>query len=339
MLLMTFRSRPSDAVARVLSIAAATVAALALAACGKEGSKPATQVAAKVNKEEISVHQINFVLQRQQGLKPEQAEVTGQQVLERLIDQEVAVQKAQEQKIDRDPAVMQEIEAARREIIARAYVGKVGNGVSKPTPEEVKAYYDSKPALFRNRRIYSMVEMKVQASPQQVADMQSRLSSFKSMAELGDYLKQSNLRVSTSQNTTPAENLPLQLIDRFAALKEGETVFAASPGGARLLTVTRATDAPVTEEQGRPAIEQYLINERRRKAIEEDMKMIRSTAHVEYIGRFAPAASGATANPAATPAAAASAAAALAATPAPKAPASAAGLDDASLNKGLAGLK
>ncbi|MDP0972048.1 SurA N-terminal domain-containing protein, partial [Klebsiella pneumoniae] len=74
----------------------------------------ASQTAAKVNKEEITVHQINFVLQRQQGLKPEQAEEAGRQVLERLVDQELAVQKAQELKLDRDPRVVQQVEAAKR---------------------------------------------------------------------------------------------------------------------------------------------------------------------------------------------------------------------------------
>ena len=86
-----------------------------LAGCGGGGDKgeKASQTAAKVNKEEITVHQINFVLQQQRGLKPEQAEAASKQILERLIDQELALQKALEQKLDREPRVVQQIEAAR----------------------------------------------------------------------------------------------------------------------------------------------------------------------------------------------------------------------------------
>ncbi|HEY9105136.1 MAG TPA: EpsD family peptidyl-prolyl cis-trans isomerase, partial [Roseateles sp.] len=150
------------------SLLAAMAVAAMLAACGggDKGDK-ASQTAAKVNKEEITVHQINFVLQRQPGLRPEQAEAAGRQVLERLIDQELAVQKAQEQKIDRDPRVVQQIEAAKREIIARAYAERIGEGVAKPSNDEIAKYYADKPALFKERRIYSLQEVQIEAKPEQ----------------------------------------------------------------------------------------------------------------------------------------------------------------------------
>jgi EpsD family peptidyl-prolyl cis-trans isomerase len=108
-----------------------------LAGCGdKKESKGATQTAVKVNKEEITVHQINFMLQQQRGLKPEQAEAASKQILERLIDQELALQKATELKLDRDPRVMQQLEAAKREIVSRAYLEKAGEAASKPTADE-----------------------------------------------------------------------------------------------------------------------------------------------------------------------------------------------------------
>ena len=144
-------------------------AALFMTGCGdkKEKDKPASQTAAKVNKEEITVHQINYVLQQQRGLAPEQAASASKQVLERLVDQELAVQKAQEQKLDRDPRVVQQIEASRREIVARAYVDKIAAGAPKPSPAEIKAYYDAHPALFKERKVYNLQELAIQAKPEQ----------------------------------------------------------------------------------------------------------------------------------------------------------------------------
>lgn len=314
---------------RALRVAFAVGAVLLVAGCGKNEAKPATQVAAKVNKEEISVHQINFVLQRQPGLKPDQAESAGRQVLERLIDQEVALQKAQEQKLDRDPRVLQELEAARRDIIARAYLSRVGDAVAKPTPEEIKAYYDSKPALFRDRRVYTMQELQVDGDSAQIAGLKEALSRSKSLQEVVDYLKAQKLQTRATQNTTPAENVPLPLLDRFAALKDGQTVFSATPTGARLVTLMQSRNAPLAEEQARPAIEQFLLNERKRKAVEQDLKSIRGSAHVEYVGQFVPKSGAAASQPAAEAAPIASTAPAAAAS----------GLDAEAMNKGLAGLK
>ena len=118
-----------------------------------------------MNKEEITVSQINQVLAQQRALPAAQAASAAGVALERLIDQELALQKASDQKLDREPRVMQQIEAARREIISRAYVEKIGEGAPKPTPAEVSAYYEKHPALFANRRIYNLQEVDIEVAP------------------------------------------------------------------------------------------------------------------------------------------------------------------------------
>ena len=111
----------------------ATAIALTLVACGdKEGKKVATQVAAKVGSEEISVHQINQVLSRTNtgGASPEAVQAMGKEVLEKLIDQQLAVDQATENKLHRSPEVVAQIEAARRDILARAYIQQVSAGIA-----------------------------------------------------------------------------------------------------------------------------------------------------------------------------------------------------------------
>ena len=75
------------------------VAAALVAGCGDKGKSDskASQAAARVNGEEITVHQINLLLERQNGLKPEQVDAARSQALEGLIDQQLAVAKAEEQ--------------------------------------------------------------------------------------------------------------------------------------------------------------------------------------------------------------------------------------------------
>lgn len=313
------------------------LAAALLAACGSggDGDKPASQVAAKVNQEEISVHQINYVMQRQPGLKPEQAESGSRQILERLIDQELAVQKAQELKLDRDPQAVQAIEAARREILARMYLERTVEGATPPTPEEVRAYYEDKPELFSQRRIYELREYVIDVPAERVPALQERLAASRSADEFVAWLKTQDLRHTTGQVTRAAEQLPLPLLQSLHKLERGGSMLQPGPAGAQLVVVSGWRDSPVGLEQARPAIEQFLGNERRRQMAEQNIKAIREQAQIEYVGQFAEAAP--TADAAGTPAGAAPPAGAASA--AGGKAGNEAGNDAAAINKGLSGLK
>jgi EpsD family peptidyl-prolyl cis-trans isomerase len=314
-------------------VAALTVLAATalLAGCGDKKDKAASQTAARVNKDEITVHQINFVLQQQRNLRPEQVDVASRQILERLVDQQLALQKADDMKIDRDPRVVQQLEAARREILARGYLEKVGEAAAKPTPEEIKKYYDDKPALFKDRRIYSIQEISIEAKPEQLPVLRDKLAAAKSVNEFLEYLKASDIRFAGNQAVRAAEQLPMNSLESFSRMKDGQAAVVPSANGMQVVVLAGSRSQPVGEEQARPAIEQYLLNDRKRKLVEEDMKALRAAAKIEFIGKFA---QGAASAPAGAPAAAATPAPA---TPAPAAAASG-GLSATDITKGM-GLK
>jgi EpsD family peptidyl-prolyl cis-trans isomerase len=303
-----------------MAVAATIAVTLVLAGCGDSKKKDkASQTAAKVNKEEITVHQINFVMQQQRGVKPEQAEAASKQILERLIDQELALQKADELKLDRDPRVVQQLEAAKREIIARAYVERMGEAATKPTAEEIQKYYADKPALFQERRVYSIQEIGIEAKPDQLDTLRAQLQSAKSVTDFTEYLKANNFRFSGNQAVRAAEQLPMNMLDAFAKMKDGQAMLVPTPTGAQVIVLAGTKSAPVDEAAARPAIEQFLLNERKRTLIEQDMKAMRAAAKIEYVGKFA---EGAASAPKAPPAASAPVAAAS-------------GLDGSDVLKGL----
>lgn len=279
--------------ARLALTAAAVGVTALLAACGGGGKEGATQVAAKVNKEEISVHQINFLLQRQRGLKPEAMPAASRRILDGLIEQELAIQQAVEQKLDRDPRVVAAIEAARREIISRAYADRVADGAAKPTPEEVKQYYTSKPALFAQRRIYGLHEFGIEVPAEQREALAAKVQGVRSADELAGALRAANIKFVHRTATQPAENVPLGLLDKLAAAGEGQSITIGTPAGLNVVLVSSIKSAPVSEDQAKPAIEQFLLNDRKRKLVTDEMKRLREAAKIEYQGQFAQAPAGA----------------------------------------------
>ena len=325
---------------RLMAVLPIAIAALALTGCGddkKDGEGKASQAAARVNKTEITVHQINQILERQPNIKQDQAEAASRQILEGLIDQQLAVEKAEEQKLDRDPQVVQLLDAMRRNMLARAYLERsAAQGAAAPTPEELKKYFDSKPALFTQRRVYALQEFTVATPPEQYNATLEKLKVTKSANDFIEVIKASGLKFTATQTTQAAENLPLNLVDALAKVNDGEALYLTAKDGFKAVLVVASKSQPVTFEQAKPAIEQFLLTERRRDFTQKQMKAMREAVKIEYIGKFAEKpASGAAAG------ASAASAAAVAAQPSvvPASAAASAGIDADALNKGLSGLK
>ena len=74
-------------------------------------------------------------------------------------------------------------------------------------------------------------------------------------------------------------------------MKDGQAVFTPQANGAQVLVLAGSRVQPASEEQARPAIESFLLSERRRKLIEDDVKAMRANAKITYVGKFADAAS------------------------------------------------
>ncbi len=269
-----------------LYVGAIIVCALTVLGCGGKADGP-TQVAAKVNKEEISVHQVNYLLQRQGNLKPEQLGAASRQTLDELIDQELVLQAANEQRLDRDPRVMLAVEASRRDIVARAYAERLADSAAAPTAAEVKAYYKSKPELFAERRTYTLLETAVEATPEQQAAVQQQLGAAKNADEVAALLRSAGLRFGTRQLTQGADALPMLAVQPLAGMREGQSYVLTGTLGARVLTLLSAKPAPLSEEEARPVIEQYLLVQRKRQLVEQQVKALRDVARIEYQGKFA----------------------------------------------------
>lgn len=315
----------------LLTSALVTAAVLTLAACGGGSGggeeKKATQVAAKVNGEEVTVHQINGALPKMNNPTEAQVKTATKQVLERLIDQQLFIQKAMEGKLDRDPQVMTAIENARREILSRAYVERVMGNAAKPDAAEVKKFYDAHPELFSERRVYRLQEVAMQVAGAELEALKQALPPMKTLQEVVAYAKEKNIRVTANSSVRAAEQLPMEFAARVSKLKDGEIIAVPGPGGIAIVQIVASQSQPLNEQQGTPFIEQFLQNKARMEIAKNELKTLRGAAKIEYVGDYAK-------DPAPTADAAAPAAAE---TPATAVQGGAPGTQE-SLEKGLQGL-
>jgi EpsD family peptidyl-prolyl cis-trans isomerase len=277
-------------IGRLARVGLAVALTAALCACKPDApaaSTDTTQIAAQVNKGELSVHQVRSVLQRQPRLLADRPESAAPRVLEVLIDQELASQAAHDHGFDKEPDVVQALEAARREVFARTYHDRIAAQATKPSSDEIDRYFEEHPSLFAQRRLYVLQEFAFEATPDDVERLKGVAARARSVAEVADALRLAKLSPRTRQFVQAAEDLPLAMLDTMARLDTGGSLLLPQAGGARIFTVLHAQSAPIELRVARPAIEGFLISERQRKAVGDAMTELRRSAKIEYRGEFA----------------------------------------------------
>lgn len=269
--------------------AGSIVLALLLSGCeDRDAKKPVTQVAAKVDGEEISIHQLNAVMARE-GASGADTQQLSRKALERLIDQQVLVNQAIEAKLDRDPNVLLKLDMARREILSQAYMEKQLAGLSKPTGDDIKKYYADNPELFAERRIFDLQEIRMQAKPEIRKGLEQMASEHRSFEEMVKYVADQGAEYKVLEAVRPAEQIPMSLLPSLAKLKDKESGFFDNQETYSLVYVRNSKKVPVSEAKARPVIESFLITQKRQKVVTDEVKAMRGNAKVEYMGMFADA--------------------------------------------------
>lgn len=237
-----------------------------------------------VNGEEISALQFSRAVNAA-GINVDQA-VVRRMLVNKLIDRELAVQRALAAGLDRDADVMLRLEEARRDILARAYAKKLVEGLATPDEQAITHYYSSHPELFSNRKLFTLEERRVVIDP---AKLPAALETLKNLREPREFQQW----VDSQASITPwqrivraAESVPMEALARIGNTKLGEVAYFSTPNGVLIYRVLNMQEAPLTFEQARPVIVQYFQSRESNAYLEREMQHLRRNASVEYYGEF-----------------------------------------------------
>lgn len=270
------------------SVLLAAILATALIGCNnKSGDKPATQVVAKVNGAEISLHQVNHFLSKAGNIPSDQLEKARKSVVDRLVDQELLAAKAVEEKLDRTPETLMALEMARREILARARVEQILAAASKLSPGDVTRYYGAHPELFAERQIYNLQEVMFAMPKEGIAEVQALVDKGAPMTDILGLLKSRNVQFGTNAGVRAAEQLPIDLLKVLHGTKEGGTLLNNTPQGVVVIKVAGIRRVPVDEATARPAIQKFLFNQLVTETTANELKTLKAASKIEFVGSLA----------------------------------------------------
>ena len=247
-----------------------------LAGCSDAKPGGSGQVIARVNGQEISVHQLNrLIAQRGETTPAQRHEMT-----EHLIERELAVQQALADKLDRQPEVMLRLEEARRDALATAWAERQAENLTPPSQNDIARYYAEHPGLFADRKLYRLQELALPADAPQIEEMATRLQRGERLPELRTWLRRTGARFSDQNIVRPAEQLPIEAVERLLRVAPGGTVAFRS---ARALTVYQLESAeplPVTRLAAEGVIRTYLVTQSRNQIIGNEIQRLRKSADV-----------------------------------------------------------
>jgi peptidyl-prolyl cis-trans isomerase C len=265
------------------SIAQSTVGLILLSAtlagCGGKGGG-ASQVIAKVGESEITVSQLSQAL-NSRGVDSSNPAVT-RQAVDSLINEQLLVESAMNSKLDRDPAVVQALERARRQVLARAYVERMVFPTETISAAEQVEFYKKHPELFEQRKMFQVTVYTVKATDI-TDDVRTQLATLHSNDEIAKALTARGIAHDTQGLTRGAEQLPLEDLPRFSAAKVGDLVMMQPQEGRMpMMFIEDIHESPIGVDRAQPIIQQYLVNTRNAKALEDHLKQARAIKKIDY---------------------------------------------------------
>ena len=242
---------------------------------------PDSQVAAKVNGNAIAVEQLRRAVATSIAA-PGQAKPTPAQVIDVMIDEELLAQKALSLKLDRQPQVRATIEAMRTRILAQAYMQALATS-ERQDPDKVRAFYRENPALFRERRVYRLFELVINAPGLDAASLRARVSKARTLSEVGEWLKSRRIPFTLGAATKAAEEIPLEMLPRIASMRDGQIQVIKTAGATSVIHLVQSQNAPLTEDQALPLIQKFLRAPEFMQLVAAELKKLRDSADIQYV--------------------------------------------------------
>jgi EpsD family peptidyl-prolyl cis-trans isomerase len=250
-----------------------------LAGCGNKGAG-ASQVVATVGESEITVSQLSQALHTR-GVDSAAADTT-RQAVDALINEQLLVKSAMDSKLDRDPAVVQALERARRQVLSRAYVERMVFPTETISAAEQVEFYKKHPELFEKRKMYQVTVFTVKAAD--ITDeVRNEIGQLHAAQDISKALAARGIAHETQALTRGAEQLPFEDLPRFAAAKVGDVVLM-HPHESRmpLMLIEGIHESPIGVDRAQPIIQQYLVNTRNARALEDHIKQVRAATKIAY---------------------------------------------------------
>ena len=256
---------------------------IALGGCNK---KAEGQVVAVVNGQEITEQQLNAEMQAAHVPDNVDKKRITQEILKRMVERAVLVQKAQSDGVDKSPEYVSQLQAAKDGIAVRIYAERLKKGLKDPDAATVNAYIAKNPNMFAGRKIFELDQIAFPISTSKAIIQQ--LSGIHSMDALAALLQSKNVQFSRQKGGLDTLTVKPEFITQISGLPAGEPFVVPDQGRFVANTIIGSRAAPIPSDKSHDLAVEMLQRERLDKLIVDTQKAASAVAKITYREGMAP---------------------------------------------------
>lgn len=258
-------------------------AALLVSGCHKE---PKGQILAIVNGEEISLQELNAELQGARIPDTANRDQLRKQILQRLIDRKLIVQKAREQGLDKTPEFVTQQRRLEENLLVTMLGQKIASTVPMPDDRDITQYIADNPTQFasRQRLLLDQIQFAAPKDPKLLLTLRDAHT----LDQVAAGVQKLGLGMSRGKGVIDTGRLDPGLVKVINQLPPGEP-FVLPSNGQYVASVIVGRDAtPTPTPVAREAAAEMV---RRKELVSESKAQVaraRSTAEIQYQPGYEP---------------------------------------------------
>lgn len=258
-------------------------AGLLLGGCHKE---PKGQILAIVNGEEISMQELNAELQGARIPDNADRDKIRKEVLQRLIDRKLIVQKSREQGLDKTPEFVAQQRRLEENLLVSLLGQKIAATVPMPDDRDITQYIADNPSQFsgRQRLLLDQIQFAAPKDPK----MLLMLRDAHSLDDVAAGVQKLGLAMSRGKGVIDTGRLDPQMVKIIDKLPAGEPFVLPSNGQYVASVIVGRDSTPTPGNVARLAAAEVV----RRKALVAESKAqvarARSSAEIQYQPGYEP---------------------------------------------------
>jgi peptidyl-prolyl cis-trans isomerase C len=242
-------------------------------------SKPAGQVVATINGEEITLTELNAELATM-NVQGGDKSALQKAALERIVERKLLASGARQDGLDQNPEFIVKRKQLEEALLVQMMAQKIASGIKAPPTADVDKFIADNSNMFAGRVVYAVDQLSFDTPKRddyvkQLTDAHTMDAVIAVLDKLGIKYQRQNAQVDSAM-------VPPQMLAQISKLPAGEPFVVPSPGKVTISVITGTKPAPLAGDVARPLAANAVRNNQLGKALQQRLVAERGKAKIEY---------------------------------------------------------